>query len=224
MLFCPPQPPVPVREDATISIGRHSSCDLTILRHAVSRRHAEIVYDGDGYLLRDLGSRNGTYLNGERVEGTARLRSGDKIEIGPSAVTFCQLDSVDGPALDASAAHDAPTIYFERPNGGDAFQGNLAEIPAFAVFQVLEMGSKTGTLEITAAGEVSRIWFASGAPIHAETEKHVGADAALSLMNASQGEFRFESQPVTVTTTIQASITELLLEACRLADEAAVVE
>jgi hypothetical protein len=63
------------------------------------------------------------------------------------------------------------------------------------------------------------MWFENGSPVHAETEKNVGADAALALVNASEGEFSFESQEVAVEQTIQASITELLLEACRQEDE-----
>jgi hypothetical protein len=107
----------------------------------------------------------------------------------------------------------------ERP-AGEAFQGSLAEVPAFAVFQVLEMGSKTGILEITSSGDRARMWFEQGKPVHAETKQNLGADAALSLVNASDGEFRFDSGPVEVDRTIEASITELLLEACRLEDEA----
>jgi len=80
----------------------------------------------------------------------------------------------------------------------------LAEIPPFAVYQVLESG---------------RMWFASGRPIHAESEKCEGFDAAIVIANAKRERFRFEAQSVTHEPTIEASVTELLLEACRIQDE-----
>ena len=49
-------------------------------------------------------------------------------------------------------------------------------------------------------------------PIHCETEKHHGFDSALQMVTASQGRFRFEPQPETIDRTIEASVTELLLD------------
>jgi pSer/pThr/pTyr-binding forkhead associated (FHA) protein len=53
----------------------------------VSRKHAEIRREADGFLIQDLGSLNGTYVNGERVE-RALLTSGDEIQIGKFKLTF----------------------------------------------------------------------------------------------------------------------------------------
>ena len=59
-------------------IGRTSDCDIVLAKRQVSRRHAQIERDDDGYLLRDLGSKNGTYVNGKEVRNTPyRLRDGD---------------------------------------------------------------------------------------------------------------------------------------------------
>lgn len=62
-------------------IGRRSSADLQISSTDVSREHAEIVVDGDRYLLRDRGSRYGTFVNGEPVT-ERRLSHGDRIRLG----------------------------------------------------------------------------------------------------------------------------------------------
>lgn len=62
-------------------IGRGSSCDLTLPERQVSRYHAQILQQNGGYVLKDLGSRNGTHLNGEQVQGTADLHDGDEIQI-----------------------------------------------------------------------------------------------------------------------------------------------
>ncbi len=63
------------------TVGRSSQCECSILDEAVSRRHFEVEVDKDGVLLRDLGSGNGTLVNGERAEELA-LSHGDRIQIG----------------------------------------------------------------------------------------------------------------------------------------------
>jgi serine phosphatase RsbU (regulator of sigma subunit) len=69
-------------------IGRDASCNCVVDSLAVSRRHAQITAGPDGHYLEDLGSSNGTYLNGERVTGRVRLAVGDEIRIGPFLATI----------------------------------------------------------------------------------------------------------------------------------------
>ena len=66
----------------SITLGRAQDCDIVLPERQVSRYHARIEQDDAGYLLRDLGSKNGTYVNGEAVRGQPyRLRDGDEIEL-----------------------------------------------------------------------------------------------------------------------------------------------
>jgi pSer/pThr/pTyr-binding forkhead associated (FHA) protein len=201
-----------------IVIGRHHSCDLCVRCDDVSRRHAEVRSEGSHFEIQDLSSTNGTFVNGEKIEGTHTLRPGDRIEIGSLLVTFCSIET----ALEANPGESDPgkTMLQLDPPKPEAFRGALSEIPPFALLQVLEMGSKTGLLEFEGGEVAGRIWFSHGLPIHSETEKQVGFDAAIQMVGATQGRFRFEPQAITIDRTIQASVTELLLEACRLADEA----
>ncbi|MCB9831969.1 MAG: FHA domain-containing protein [Planctomycetes bacterium] len=64
-----------------LTFGRRSSNDIALTEKGVSGSHIEIVADGDGWLVRDLGSTNGTLVNGERVV-EARLAAGDRIRVG----------------------------------------------------------------------------------------------------------------------------------------------
>ncbi len=64
-----------------IEIGRALECDLSILEPALSRKHAELELMDDGLVLRDLGSVNGTYVNGERIEET-KLKDRDLLQFG----------------------------------------------------------------------------------------------------------------------------------------------
>src|SRR5262245_2258914 len=90
MLFLPPLPPLQLRGGETVLLGRSRSCDLALSSPDASRRHAEIRLATSGWLVHDLDSTNGTFVNGQRV--TERLlRTGDRIEIGRDSITFCEV-------------------------------------------------------------------------------------------------------------------------------------
>jgi len=72
-------------------VGRRSSCDLQVPLPAVSRKHCQISHVDGQLKIRDLGSRNGTYLNGERIS-EAVIKAGDSVRIGPLTFVF----QVDG--------------------------------------------------------------------------------------------------------------------------------
>ena len=62
-------------------IGRGGECNLILPERQVSRQHAIITSEGDRFTLHDLGSKNGTHLNGQQVVGQAPLHDGDEIQI-----------------------------------------------------------------------------------------------------------------------------------------------
>lgn len=78
-----------IARDMTV-IGRREDCDLRIPLGEVSRKHCRLVRDGDTLKLEDLGSSNGTFLNGQRVQ-EALLSPGDTIQVGP-VVFALQID------------------------------------------------------------------------------------------------------------------------------------
>jgi serine phosphatase RsbU (regulator of sigma subunit)/pSer/pThr/pTyr-binding forkhead associated (FHA) protein len=84
-LFSPFRHPL---TEGTISIGRASDCSIPIKDRYLSRRHAEIISANGGWVLKDLGSANGTYLNGNRVERDSQLRPGDRIRLGDTEIVF----------------------------------------------------------------------------------------------------------------------------------------
>ena len=70
------------------TVGRFPKSDIFLDDVTVSRRHVEIIHGGDGYVLKDVGSLNGTYLNRERIEAEARLQNGDELQIGKFKLVF----------------------------------------------------------------------------------------------------------------------------------------
>jgi pSer/pThr/pTyr-binding forkhead associated (FHA) protein len=71
----------------TFVIGRSRECDLTLTDGNASRRHAEIVQEADTYVVVDLGSTNGTELNGKRIT-REELTDGDRITVGATDLVF----------------------------------------------------------------------------------------------------------------------------------------
>lgn len=86
-----PQPLVlPAGSQRRFTIGREEACDLTIYDLTVSRWHAGLQQCADGWLLADLGSTNGTRLNGWRVSGQVPVRPGDWISFGGVTVVLAE--------------------------------------------------------------------------------------------------------------------------------------
>jgi hypothetical protein len=73
---------------AGVTIGRSRQCDVVLNDPNVSRQHAEIRPRGGSWVLSDLGSTNGSLLNGRRIEGPEQVKPGDEIEIGTSSIRF----------------------------------------------------------------------------------------------------------------------------------------
>ncbi|MCZ6833883.1 MAG: SpoIIE family protein phosphatase [Acidobacteria bacterium] len=71
-----------MKSGEAISIGRSSRNSMILADLSLSRHHAEILPDSDGWILQDAGSRNGTFLNGHRLQAPERLKAGDRIDLG----------------------------------------------------------------------------------------------------------------------------------------------
>jgi pSer/pThr/pTyr-binding forkhead associated (FHA) protein len=82
----PLQPPT-MSEGETRVLGRAPTCDFAIPDSTVSSRHAELTRTADGWLIRDLGSRNGTRLNGWLVKEDG-LQPGDVLALGSTEFVF----------------------------------------------------------------------------------------------------------------------------------------
>jgi len=83
----------------TATVGRAVECDIVIASKSISRENTRIRLEGRHWFVEDLGSTNGTYLNGERVITPMKLRDGDSIKVGDVMFLF----------------HDPDTTYRENP-------------------------------------------------------------------------------------------------------------
>ncbi|MCH2588263.1 MAG: SpoIIE family protein phosphatase [Planctomycetales bacterium] len=82
-----------------VLIGRHPECGVQLESNAVSRRHARVFVEGGGYAIEDLGSGNGTFVNGQKIEGPTQLKPQDRIKLGPVLMRF-EESGGGGPAVE----------------------------------------------------------------------------------------------------------------------------
>src|SRR3954447_5872006 len=98
--------------DARLTIGRSESADIALpFDSEVSRVHAALEQLGDAWTLTDEGlSRNGSFVNGERVVGRRRLRDGDALRFGGTLVLFRSPSEVEAETVAASGRPDAGSV------------------------------------------------------------------------------------------------------------------
>lgn len=91
----------PIEQDEVV-LGRESGVDILIDSPGISRRHARIFVENNQYTLEDLGSSNGTFLNGERLRGRLVLKPGDEIRLGRTVALIYEAEQpqVDATMLD----------------------------------------------------------------------------------------------------------------------------
>jgi hypothetical protein len=95
----------PLNRNKPLLIGRNDECEITLPDRQVSRQHALIKWENDAYTIEDLGSKNGTHVNGHEVTGKVTLQDGDEIQI---ALRF-KLAFVDAGAT-APLTFDEPRV------------------------------------------------------------------------------------------------------------------
>jgi diguanylate cyclase (GGDEF)-like protein len=113
-----------------VTIGRAAACEVRIQDDGVSRRQARLVREGDLVFVEDLGSRNGTYLNGKRVVGRQALSDGDRIQVGTGTlVKFTRLDEFEAGyqrRMFEAAVKDALTGAYNRRHFHERMSAELA--------------------------------------------------------------------------------------------------
>src|SRR5512135_1594526 len=82
-------------EGDQLVIGRDAVSGVAINDAEVSRKHARLTFQGGKYVLEDLGSTNGTFVNGQRLAGPAVLKSGDVVSLGEQIVLMYEALSTD---------------------------------------------------------------------------------------------------------------------------------
>jgi hypothetical protein len=108
-------------------IGRSAACHVTIEDPLISRSHARIRLRGERATVEDLASRNGTLVNGTRIEGEHELKDGDRIRVGTLELVFCV--AVDASREAAPTRRDTARMA-RCPDCGNTYAAELDQCPA----------------------------------------------------------------------------------------------
>src|SRR4051794_40100757 len=93
--------------DGVTTIGRHDECQLRIKSSQVSRKHCEVFEKKGILLVKDLGSSNGTIVNGKRIQGQRVLEPGDELTIGPVKLRVAKIGA-SSPSVPAAKGAASP--------------------------------------------------------------------------------------------------------------------
>jgi hypothetical protein len=206
----------PLGTQPEIIVGRSSDLDMVLVEDMVSRRHARIACTDSQILIEDLGSTNGTFVNGEKIT-RASLKEGDRVLIGTSILKVVLVDPSAPPPRRA-----------EMPSAGRGAQtrtmtGSIEEIPLPDLLQLLGTSKKTGILMIRSDDDVGKIHMRKGVVVFASINDLTEVPPLKSvfrILTWSHGMFDLapvEDRPV--PGEINASVQELLMEGLRQIDE-----
>ncbi len=211
----------PLRPDKEVVIGRSSDLDMVLVEDMVSRKHAKISLSHGKVTLEDLGSTNGTFVNGEKVK-QARLKEGDRILIGTSILKLVVGVSSRTRDMDARQINEQlEEVAASKPTSG-VMSGRIEEVPVPDLLQLFATSKKNGMLSISGKHE-GRIHLRQGKVVFAAIEgaESLGARKAFFriiawekgrfvLDQATQEEFPEE---------LEGSTEALLMDGMRQLDE-----
>jgi hypothetical protein len=212
----------PLRQNREIIIGRSSDLDMVLVEDMVSRKHAKITTTDDEVYIQDLGSTNGTFVNGEKIT-RSRLQEGDRILVGTSIIKMVAVDPAQyqGPS-EAEARRRLEAGAQRHQTQGRPMSGAIEEIPLPDLLQLLSTSRKSGVLSVTSARGVGRIYLRQGQIYFAAINDDFNVNPAKAMsrmLTWSTGTFELEQGEIRVMEELKESTEALLMEGVRQLDE-----
>ena len=216
----------PLKAEKQIVIGRSSELDMVLVEDMVSRKHARISVNGTGQIsIEDLGSTNGTFVNGEKVK-QATLKEGDRILIGTSILKLIQQgagahevdDAMAKQKLEEAAAAQAA----RTSTKASSMTGKIEEIPLPDLLQLFHTSKKNGVLVVTNEHE-GKIYLRQGRVYYAviDDNHNLGPQKSFNrIVTWEQGDFELRpADPQEFMVELDSSTEALLMDALRQLDE-----
>ena len=215
----------PLKVDKQIVIGRSSELDMVLVEDMVSRKHAKISFSDGKITIEDLGSTNGTFVNGEKVKQT-RLKEGDRILIGTSILKLVH-QGAEGGNVDESMAKQkleefAAVQAARTTNKASSMTGKIEEIPLPDLLQLFHTSKKNGVLVVTSDQE-GRIYLRQGRVYYAVIgdNHNLGPQKSFNrIITWEQGDFELRpADHQEFMVELDSSTEALLMESLRQLDE-----
>ena len=153
----------PIVPDKQIIVGRSSDLDMVLVEDMVSRKHARIAMQQDQIWIEDLGSTNGTFVNGEKIK-RARLKEGDRVLIGTSILKVIAGDATSPAARDeAQVKQNLENVAAaRRTSQARTMSGSIEEVPLPDLLQLFGTSKKSGVLVVRTEDDVGKIFMRKG--------------------------------------------------------------
>lgn len=152
----------PLKVGKQIVVGRSSELDMVLVEDMVSRKHAKISVGEGKILIEDLGSTNGTFVNGEKIK-QARLKEGDRVLIGTSILKL--VAQGNAPQMDDQQVkmklEEAAVAAAARQTRTSSMTGKIEEVPLPDLLQLFGTSKKNGVLLVKNDHE-ARIYMRQG--------------------------------------------------------------
>jgi hypothetical protein len=216
-LVCDPMAPVALGGKPEVTIGRSTTCDLVLPHSSVSRVHAVVRLEGDGFVVEDRSSF-GCFVNGERISGPKPLGGGDLLTIGPFKISIARIDGTAASSLETTQPLVVPVDPLLAH--GTAMAGRFEKVSPIELLQGFEFHRKTAKLTIETEGMDGELVVIEGRLTRARLGIISSFEAAVAVANLKAGFFSVtEPDDDDLKGTFNASIMEVLLEAYRRQDE-----
>jgi Domain of unknown function (DUF4388)/FHA domain len=210
----------PIASDKQILIGRSSDLDMVLVEDMVSRKHARIAMQGDQIWIEDLGSTNGTFVNGEKIK-RARLKEGDRVLIGTSIL---KLIAGDAPRDGMDAKRELENVAQQRRTSQQrTMSGSIEEVPLPDLLQLFGTSKKSGVLVIRTDDDVGRIFLKKGNIAFAiinDLDEVQPLKSLFRMLTWQKGLFDLDPpEERELPNEMNASVQEVLIEGMRQLDE-----
>jgi pSer/pThr/pTyr-binding forkhead associated (FHA) protein len=177
----------PLPGEKEIVIGRGGELDIVLVEDMVSRKHAKITTQGGKIVIQDLGSTNGTFVNGEKIK-RARLKEGDRVLIGTSILKLISAAEAKNQLSGTREEVNATLEKISKSTAGktDVTKGEIAELPLPDVLTWISSNKKSGVLDVTGEADAGRVYFKGGRIFYAilNDNEDLGPTKALFRMAA----------------------------------------
>ena len=195
---------------------------MVLVEDMVSRKHAKITTDDKTVSIQDLGSTNGTFVNGEKIR-KVELKDGDRILIGTSIVKLVYVDGENTNGLSETEARSRMAVTANKRPPTKSMSGSIEEIPLPDLLQLLSTSRKSGVLVLRSDGGVGKLYLRKGQIYFASIDDsfNMGPRKAIfRMLTWTQGFFELEPPDErAVLEELQDSTEGLLMEGMRQLDE-----
>jgi hypothetical protein len=210
----------PLLPEREIVVGRSSDLDMVLVEDMVSRKHAKISTQNGQIIIMDLGSTNGTFVNGEKIKKT-RLKEGDRILIGTSIL---KVIASDAKPVSASEAREHLEAVGRADNKGSSMSGTLSEVPIRDLLQLFSTSKRTGVLHIRSELGYGKVYLRNGNLFYAsiDDDHDLGPMKAFCrIVGWEDGSFEFgpPEEGAEFMLELEDATEALLMEAVRQMDE-----